>query len=165
MSDATSISSKTIEDFFCDWESQAFGYGYGTGEEHTLKVLKNLSDAVEWNESGDNYTYDYQKIEKMLGEQQTWLLINILCGNGDIEYGSSPRYGWFYGRGKNLINFLKQHTVGELYDMTSRDSGYSHCFSDYCSCGYEQLHQRCKNNPFWNDNNNFELIGMAKESL
>jgi hypothetical protein len=25
---------------FIDWESQVFGYGYGTGEEYTLKALQ-----------------------------------------------------------------------------------------------------------------------------
>lgn len=152
--------SKTIEEYFRDWESQAFGFGYGTGEEYTINALKKLSDLVELNPSSSSYIYDHEVLEKELDPEVTWLLINILCKNGDIEYGTSPRYGWFYGRGRRLINFIKAHSVDELYDMTSCDSDYSHCFSDYCSCGYKQVHHKCRNNPFWND----EVPGGSKPS-
>lgn len=33
---------KTPEQYFADWESHVFGYGYGTGEEHVLKTLKEF---------------------------------------------------------------------------------------------------------------------------
>lgn len=142
---------KNMVEYFRDWESEAFGFGYGTGEEHVLQVLKDMSELLKWNDSGSNYTYDYKVLESKLGPTTTWLLLNALCKNGDIDYGTSPRYGWFYGKGKHLIDFVKSHSTDELYEMTKCDSSYLHCFDDYCGCGSEQVHHKCKNNPFWND--------------
>ena len=31
--------TKTLEDNFVDWEGHVFGFGYGTGEPHTLSAL------------------------------------------------------------------------------------------------------------------------------
>lgn len=141
--------SKTIEEHFRDWESECFGFGYGTGEIPILAALKVFADTTHWNDSGDNYTYDYKEVEKALGETSAWLLINALCKDDSVGYGTSPRFGSFYGHGKKLVEFLKGHTVDELYAMTKCDQNYTHCFRDYCSCGDKQVNKRCPNNPFW----------------
>lgn len=143
---------KTIDEHFRDWFHEPFGYGYGTGEEPILRQLKALAELLEWKEDSSLYKYDYKKLEDGLGEATAWLLICALCKNDDIEYGSSPRYGWFYGKGERLVQYIKSHAVEEMYDtVAGYDSNYHHCFDDYCSCRATQVHHRCKFNPFWND--------------
>lgn len=145
---------RTIDDYFRDWFHEPFGYGYGSGEESILKSLKNMTNILKDNiDSGGNYTYDYRDLEKLLGEEVTWLLINALCKNDDIEYGSSPRFGWFYGSSARLIEYIKEHSVDDMYEtVCGYDVSTDMCFGQYCSCGEKQVNKRCPNNPFWNDN-------------
>lgn len=144
--------SKTVDEHFRDWFHEPFGYGYGTGEKPILYQLKALAELVHDNSSGNNYTYDYQELEAGLGEATAWLLINALVKNDDIDYGTSPRFGWFYGKGKRLIQYIKSHEVDDMYEIVAGyDQDYNHCFDDYCSCKGNQVHHRCKFNPFWND--------------
>jgi len=145
--------TKTIDKYFSDWERDAFGFGYGSGEIYVMQALKDMSELLEWNESGDDYTYDYRILEEKLGPTVAWLLINRLCRTDSIGYGSSPRFGFFYGKGKNLINFIKSHSAEELEEIsTSRDGSVRNtCFGEYCSCTGVQIEQKCKFNPFWND--------------
>ncbi len=146
------MPKKTIDDYFRDWFHEPFGFGYGTGERLILEQLVKLTELLHWNPSGENYTYDYSELEHGLGQPIAWLLINALCKSGDIDYGTSPRFGWFYGARKRLIDYIKSHTVGEMYEIVGQyDENYTSCFDDYCSCGNEQVHHRCKINPFWND--------------
>jgi hypothetical protein len=143
---------KTIDEFFRDWFHEPFGYGYGTGEESILYQLRALVELLHWNENGENFTYKYDELEAGLGEATAWLLINALCKNGDIDYGTSPRFGWFYGHAKRLIDYIKNHEVDDMYEtVAGYDQDYHLCFEDYCDCGNGQVHHRCKNNPFWND--------------
>jgi hypothetical protein len=142
--------SKTTDEYFRDWFHGPFGFCYGSGETSVLYELKALVELLHWNEAGDNYTYDHKELEDSLGEATAWLLINALCKDGMIDYGTSPRFGWFYGHGKNLIEYLKSHTVDEMYETVANyDSDYNMCFDDYCSCTDTQVHHKCKNNPFW----------------
>ena len=146
------MPEKTIDDFFRDWFNEPFGFGYGTGELPILAGLKVLADNLEWNKSGENWTYNYEVLEKALGEISAWLYITALCKNDDIGYGSSPRNGWFYGSGRKLIDYVKTHTVDEMYEIvTGEHDDWSNCFDGYCSCTGNQENHRCKNNPFWNN--------------
>jgi hypothetical protein len=142
---------KTIEQSFIDWESNVFGYGYGSGEEHTLAALKNFMAAVGRDDAP--HGYDYQKLEAAVGPAVTWLLINTLCRHGVdiIEYGTSPRYGWLTPQGEALKDFLGSKSVGDLVDLCcDRDDDYIVCYPDACNCGpngYEKG-RKCLN-PFW----------------
>jgi hypothetical protein len=126
--------SKTIDENFIDWESHVFGFGYGTGERHTLGALKGFFGAI--GDERGSHTYNYETIERALGPIVTWLLINALCKADIIEYGTSPRYGWLTDEGKELQAYLARHTLDELVEL--------------CNCGpkgYEEG-RRCPN-PFW----------------
>lgn len=142
------IMKKTLVENFIDWESDVFGCGYGTGEEHTIPALRSFLNLCD----GENGMYDFRRIEKELSPAVAWLLINILCKMPAdiIEYGSSPRYGWLQENGIKLREFMLAHTADELIDMVCmRDNDYLHCFHDYCNCeGYEEG-EFCPN-PFWN---------------
>jgi hypothetical protein len=73
---------------FRDWESHAFGYGYGTGEVFIIPELKLFFETTEAEGN-----YNHRTLEQKLGGISTWLLINILCHADMLEYGTSPRYG------------------------------------------------------------------------
>src|SRR5262249_17795734 len=53
--------SKTLEDSFIDWESSAFGFGYGTGELVVLPVLKRFFELCGGGSAGRQY--DYEELE------------------------------------------------------------------------------------------------------
>lgn len=144
---------KTEDEYFRDWFHEPFGFGYGTGETPILYQLRALVELLHWNESGDNYTYDHKELEDGLGEATAWLLINALANNHDIEYGTSPRFGWFYGHAKRLVDYIKAHEVEEMYETVANYSqDYHICFGGYCDCEPSgQVEHRCLYNPFWND--------------
>jgi len=52
--------TKTIEEYFRDWEGNAFGYGYGSGEEHTILALKKFLELCIEPPLGTSY--DYKKL-------------------------------------------------------------------------------------------------------
>lgn len=132
--------SKSIENYFTDWESYTFGYGYGTGEYYTVRALMDFLSLCN-NETGG---YDYQALEKAMSGVAVWLLINILCGARIIEFGTSPRYGWLTPEGRALKTFINSRTADELYELTSVNQDYTHCFPDHCNC----FEEKCSN-PFW----------------
>lgn len=149
--EATAIPAKTIEENFVDWEANAFGYGYGTGDEHTLAALKTFMGALGRDDL--DYAYDYQKLEAALTPTVAWLLINILCHrrSGVIEYGSSPRYGWLTPQGEALKAFLATKSIEELVELVcARDEDYIVCMPDACNCGPDGYvaGRKCPN-PFW----------------
>lgn len=129
---------------FIDWESETFGYGYGSGEEHTLGALKTFFGSLDAT-NGANLMYDYTVLEKLLTPATAWLLINVLCHADIIDYGTSPRYAWINEKGKLVKEFMDGKTVDELYELTagalSRD--HEHCYRDSCNCDTP-----C-NNPMW----------------
>lgn len=135
---------KTLEDFFVDWESHVFGFGYGSGEETVLGALKTfLSQCTEGTRQN---MYDYRALESTLGKRTAWLLINALCHANVIEYGTSTRYGWLDSNGIALKKFCESKTLEQLAALTSRDGNYIHCAPDYCNCDDGDCR---KLNPFW----------------
>jgi len=104
---------------FCEWETEVFGYGYGTGEEHTFTALKGFIETLETEYAGGNelISYDFRKIEAKLGQQVTWLLLTILLHHGVLEYGTSSRFGWVTPEGKEVINFVRNKSVEELCNI------------------------------------------------
>jgi hypothetical protein len=141
--------TKTIEESFVDWESSAFGLGYGTGDEHVLRALKSFFAAFG-NEDRPN-SYDYRKLEAAVTPAVAWLLINRLCQTDIIEYGTSPRFAWLTPEGEALKAFIDSRSVEELEGIvcnTTEDSNI--CYPDACNCGpngYEK--GRVCQNPFW----------------
>jgi hypothetical protein len=140
--------SKTIEQHFVDWEADAFGFSYGTGEPHILAALKTFLALTPFGQS-----YQFEMLEQVLTPTVAWLMINALCKCDIVEYGSSPRYGWLTEGGKQLRAFVGQRTVEELVTLvTSIDNGnYVHCGRGRkeCQCGGFDYGQRMCPNPFW----------------
>jgi hypothetical protein len=143
---------KTPEQHFADWEGSAFGFGYGSGEPHTLAALKGFMDAIE-RHTDRSPSYDYQKLEAALSPAVAWLLINALCRHPThiIEYGSSPRFGWLTKEGERLRAFIETRSTDDLVEIVcSRTEDYNPCYPDACNCGpngYEEG-RKC-DNPFW----------------
>lgn len=127
---------------FIDWESNTFGYGYGTGEIHTILVLKKFF--INLPKDGQ---YNYEKMEEALGAEQFWLLLNILCHADIIDYGTSPRYGWLSDKGQILREYVDSKSATDLYELTSVDQEYVHCYPDHCNC-----ETKCKNPLFGSHN-------------
>jgi hypothetical protein len=147
--------NKTQDEYFIDWESTAFGFGYGTGEEHVLRALKSFFAAfgVTYGDDHRPNSYDYCKLEEAVTAPVAWLLINRLCSHqlDVIEYGSSPRYGWLTPNGEKLKEYIDGKTVEEmdlLVNSTTQDSTI--CYPDACNCGPSGfIEGRHCNNPFW----------------
>lgn len=140
--------TKTLGDYFSDWESEIFGFGYGTGEEHTIPALRRLMELMPAATA-----YNYKELEVELGGAVAWFLINALGHADAIEYGSSPRYAWPTPKGQRLRAFILSKTNEELIELANRDEHYIHCHRDACNCGpsgYEK--GRVCQNPFFLDN-------------
>jgi hypothetical protein len=130
---------KTIEQHFIDWESDVFGFGYGSGEPEIIPVIKKFFAAIP-----KDGPYDYRLLG--VSPSETWLLINTFCHEDLIEYGSSPRFGWLTKKGKVLKQFMYNKTPEEMLDILGGDDeNYFPCMPDYCNC---DLGGPCKN-PFW----------------
>jgi hypothetical protein len=122
---------KTITDKnFIDWFAENFGYGYGSGELYILPALKGFLEVCP--ETGN---YDFRVIENKIGGFQCWFLMNTLCKENIIEYGTSPRFGWLTEKGKLLKEYLAGKTADNLYELVMVDSDYVHCMSNACNCG------------------------------
>ncbi|HWV44151.1 hypothetical protein [Pseudorhodoplanes sp.] len=135
---------KSIEDYFRDWEGETFGMGYGTGEPHTLAALKGFMSLIGQSRETPR-SYDYRVLESGLGPQVAWLMLNILANNDQIEYGTSPRFGWLTKSGVALKEFVDSRTTDQLVEICCNEpDGYIHCYSDHCNCDGE----KCQN-PFW----------------
>jgi len=136
---------KTEAQHFADWETQVFGFGYGTGEDHVVGALKTFLSLC-----GEG-PYDYTKLEAALTPPVAWLLINALCKHGVdiIEYGTSPRCGWLTQQGKALQAFMSRHSVDELVSFCAADDT-DYCTPSFCNCGLHG-HSAVKlcHNPFW----------------
>ncbi len=143
-------NDRSIESYFADWEGEAFGFGYGTGEPHTLAALKAFFAAIGRDDSPT--AYDYEKLEAAVGATVAWLLINILCKwNIDvIEYGTSPRYGWLTKNGEKLQAFLATKSVDELLEVCCVAETEYGCGPNTCNCGPEGYDEkRVCPNPFF----------------
>lgn len=134
-----------IDKHFIDWENDVFGYGYGTGEQYTLKVLKVFFDNLDVNN-----TYNYENLELKIGEIGTWFLLNIFGHADIIEYGTSSRYGWLTEKGEILKEYIDKKSFEELYELiTNRDNDYIYCGKDYCNCNNNTKMSKCLNNPLF----------------
>jgi len=151
MQSVTAIVMPTVKNF-ADWWDGAFGYSYGTGEIYIIPALRIFMENVSRGECGQERQYDSEKIEEQLGPAVAWLLINALCSDGVIDYGTSPRFGWLNDKGVALRDFILAHTTDELYAMTDRDERDIVCYKDACNCGPKGfvLGKKCQN-PFWYD--------------
>lgn len=143
------IPQKSIEDSFTDWEAHVFGFGYGTGEEHTISALMNFFLAFR-DEDQETNSYDYKKLEAAVTPAVAWLLINILCHADIIEYGVSPRYGWLTPKGGRLRKFMLSKSIEQLVDLTCKTEDYDSCSPNSCNHGPEGYvaGRKCVN-PFW----------------
>ena len=142
--------TKSIEENFADWESDIFGFGYGSGEEHTLGALKTFLLAIPMVGN-----YDYQHLENTVTPTVAWLLLNTLCHADIIEYGTSPRFGWLTEEGKALQAFVGERTLEELLAIIQRDEVYNFCSPTTCNCGPNGFVEgaNCQN-PFWPNRHN-----------
>ena len=142
------MSKRTIESYFADWESYAFGFGYGSGEQYTLAALKAF---LEHCVGEPNFHYDSEELEAALGATVAWLMINALCKVDIIEYGTSPRHGWLTEAGRNLQRFVKERSLETLLAATEvpEDEAMS-CTPSYCNCGPNGYQSgRICENPFF----------------
>ena len=129
---------KITDEHFIDWESETFGYGYGTGEQYTLKALKIFLSLIE-----EDGSYSYEVMEKGLSPIVAWLMINILCRVDILEYGTSPRFGWLTPAGVLLKEFVGVRSLDGLYDLTFTDENYIPCYKSHCNCA-----EPCNNSLF-----------------
>jgi hypothetical protein len=132
---------KTIEQHFADWESDTFGYGYGSGEKPILSALKSFLFACP--PSG---CYDSNKLEGACGASIAWLLITALIRDDKIEYGTSPRWGWLTDSGKALAKFVEEHSVEELEVIAYGTEDEIPCYPGHCNCDDGDCRP---SNPFW----------------
>lgn len=143
--------TKTLDQHFSDWETEAFGFGYGTGEEHTLPALKTFFGCIGTHPDRPR-GYDYRDLEAALGGPTAWLLINALCKEDIIEYGTSPRGGWLTPEGEALKAFVDSKSAAELVELcTTRGPDHHSCMSDACNCDPNKstIMGRVCPNPFW----------------
>lgn len=143
----------TKDKHFIDWFSNVFGYGYGTGERPVLEALNVLMiECAPSEETGEIVPYNYRNLEAALGASAAWLLINALCKDDILTYGSSPRFAWLTRRGEMLREFMSRHTLDELEEIldvdidTDSDNFYYRCFPGCCTCMPEK--EAC-NNPMF----------------
>jgi len=142
---------KTEAEHFSDWESEVFGFGYGSGDDHVIRALKGFLSMCTPKNEGSQPSYDYRELEGLLSPATAWLLINILCRHGVniIEYGSSPRFGWLTKEGRALQTFLAAHTVEELVSFIDREDR-DDCTPSFCNCGpHGYAKEKICHNPFW----------------
>lgn len=141
--------AKTLDQSFIDWESSAFGFGYGSGEGHVLGALHAFFLAFG-NYDNPN-SYDFEKLEKAVTPPVAWLLINRLCQHGIdvLEYGSSPRFGWLTRNGVALREYVLSKDVEDLTRIVC-DCDDTVCYPDACNCGPDGYQEGvlCEN-PFW----------------
>ncbi len=142
---------RTTESYFRDWENNTFGFGYGSGEPHTIPAIKKFMSLC--SEGSAAHQYDFRELEKELTPIVAWLLINTLCHVDMIEYGTSPRFGWLTKKGERLKEFVSKHTANELIDIAcDHDENYHGCSPDYCNCGENGYEKgRVCLNPFWTE--------------
>ena len=143
--EATTPATKTLDQYWIDWESYAFGYGYGSGEEHVIPALKAFLGCCEDNTHG-SFNYDFRIIEKSVGPIVTWLFINTLCKLDILEYGTSPRFGWLTKSGAALKEYMDKTDTEKIVELVTKHSdGDAICHPEYCNC---ESVTRCVN-PFW----------------
>lgn len=141
----TESALKTLDAYFQDWESTAFGFGYGSGEPHIMPALKAFFEAIP------ERPYNYEVLEQAVAPTVAWLLINVMCREGVFEYGTSPRFGWLTPAGQSLKAYIDSKTADELAVIAAtRDEDNPSCYRNTCNCGPKGYDAKavCQN-PFW----------------
>lgn len=133
---------------FREWEQDAFGYGYGTGEAHILPVLWSFMAHLE-----HGHAYSAEVMEEVLGSTVAWLLINVLCRTHILDYGTSPRYGWLRVQGERLRDYMLNQTPEALYVIATQDFDYDEplCSRWWCNCADAVEGEGCRHNPLFNE--------------
>lgn len=140
--------SKTLDDYFCDWEGHNFGFGYGSGEPHIIPAVRTFLETCTTEGN-----YDYVVLENRLTAPVAWLFLNVLCKADILDYGTSPRYGWLTAKGKRLREYVLSKTADELVNLVcERTCNDTPCYPDACNCGERGYEEgRVCQNPFWLD--------------
>lgn len=138
--------SKTADDYFRDWVTEAFGGRYGLQRErliHTLTIF--LADAPI------DGSYDYEKLETTIGSLSAWNLIELLNHAGILSYASSARCASLTEAGVALKRYVGSRSVDALIrTITTVDDDYRYCLPDACNCGPDGFDpDRVCPNPFW----------------
>lgn len=133
---------------FREFEQDAFGYGYGTGEAHILPAVRAFLLHLE-----GGHAYTAQAMEYALGATVAWLLINVLCRTKILDYGTSPRYGWITPQGERLRDYVLSKTAEELYEIATAEVDHDHplCSRNWCNCPDALEGQGCRNNPLFHE--------------
>ena len=134
--------TKTLQQYFADWEANAFGFGYGTGEMYVIACILEFMENLK-----DGRSYDYSNLYHHHGPVSTWFLINALARGPcpTIEYGTSPRFGWLTKGGEELRKFMLNYSCDQLYEFTCIGDNDIVCYPYACNCGPNRV---CPN-PFW----------------
>ena len=135
---------KTLDHHFIDWESVFLGFGYGSGEEHIIPVLKAVFAAIPPDLPNGNRCYHYERLEDAVGPVSAWFTLNLFGQADIIEYGTSPRFGWLTPHGYRLKSYFDSKTVNELLEVLASDYD-GHCYPDHCNC----FEGGPCHNPFW----------------
>lgn len=154
---AVSANERTLDSYFRDWYEEVFGYGYGSGEPHILSVIREFMRCI-----CDDGKYDYEHMEQTLGGPVAWLLIDTFCRKNIIEYGTSPRVGWFEPEGMAVREYVNSKSLDDLvrivtgYDPDGDGDGDGMnqycCCTTHCNCSEEEDEGRkngCTKNPFF----------------
>ena len=143
--------TKTLDDYWRDWEGYAFGYGYGSGEPPIIAALKKFFDLCPKDPRSGVYRYDYLILEEELTPAVAWLLINRLCQVDIISYGTSSRFGFLTTHGNALKEYVDRKSTEELCEILDYDEDYIRCYPDVCNCGEGGYREGkiCSSNPFW----------------
>jgi len=82
------------------------------GEEMPLiKAVRTFFDSF----SGKKY--DYRKVMSNMGNEALGLLlIHVMDEYGNIDYGTSLRFGWTTEKGEHLRMILQHYTDEKIYD-------------------------------------------------
>jgi hypothetical protein len=153
------VGPKSLEKQFSDWEGNAFGFGYGSGEPHILPALKKFLSLCPPSDA-EYRCYDYEQLERELTGPVTWFLINVLGHQNIIEYGSSPRFAWLTDGGYALKAFVGARDDETLINIAcERAEDDVPCYPNTCNCGpngYE-VGRKCIN-VFWGNDRDRRFV-------
>ena len=137
---------RVTDKHFQEWEKEAFGYGYGTGEAYILPLLHQFFATLP-----DGHAYTSERVVEYLDAAPAWLLINVLCRENILDYGTSPRNGWLTHAGELLREYVLSHSPEELYTIVAADMDPRElfCTRTFCTCPDGVDGQGCQNNPLW----------------
>jgi hypothetical protein len=138
--------TKTADDYFRDWVSQALGPHHGTRDARLVRDLAAF--LVEVPTDG---AYEYDRLVAAVGPLATWTLIDKLYRAGILAYVSSPRSAYLAEAGVALKRYVGSRPVDRLLEtLAPVDDDYRYCMPDDCKCGPDGFHpDRACPSPFW----------------